>query len=1307
MKWMRIILWIPAVFVALVVGLVGIAVLLVQISPWIRRDILGKVERDVAKSSGAHVEIRDFKLDLPRFGLKLFGVVVHGPEGQSATPLLHIEQIVFDIKLSSAFQRQVHLRNLVIHRPVVHVSMARLSGGNLPQPKVDVGAGMTTIFNLAIQKCIVDGGEVHFSDVKRQLEAEVYNLQLAGQLNGAMELYHGDLSYSKGIIRYDGYAPVVHELQASFIVTPAKITLERLEVVGRQSRIMAYGVLSSFSSPVAQGAYDVQFSATDLAVILKNAPLTGGVAHLTGSLTYYSRNNRSFVQNARLSGNLTSPILKLRLPTGRMEVRDVRANYELADGNLKIQKIGAQVFGGSLNASLIIREIAGASHSTLQSHLRDISVEQLVRAAQQFRVPEARLTGKISADADATWGRTIANVVVHSAATLTGAMGLNLLVGLVHADYAANHEIALHDSYIRTPDTSITLDGKVAPYSRLQVALRSSNIHELELLAANVRTAISGKPQRKLDLYGTASFNGSVTGLVTAPQLRGNLEVHNQRISGTSWKLLRANIDANPSAFSLSNGYLEGVPRGKINFSVRTGLNDWVYTPTDPINVEISASQIALSDVVRLADLRYPVSGNLSANASVYGSQLHPVGYGEISLADGKILSEPIQNLNLGFRGDDTGVHASIIARLLAGTAQAEVTLDPETRKYLAHVQANKIHLEGLEALKRRNQSFVGLVSLVANGNGVISSPELTAKVEVSQLQVHEQMIPDLTLEASLHNRVAEISLHSDVEPALVKGYGTVESKPPFLADLHLDTGRFSFQPILAIYAPDLVGAMRAQTELHASLRGGLQSTKYLEAHLDIPVLTVSYRDFQLSATNVVRMDYRNGVLDLKHVSVQGTGVDLQIQATVPMNNPGTAEYLLEGTVDLSVAQLLQPELKCTGQIQFDLNSRKRIPGSDFDGELRLVNTSIHNGAIPLGLDSANGVLGIGRTRVEVKSFQAQAGGGTVTAKGGITFRPAMQVDLRLSGSSMRLRYPKGVRAILESNLTLIGDKQTATLGGTVEVQSLSLTPDLDLTGLLNQFSEQDYSSSPSRLAQHVRLDVTIESAPQVDVVSTRMSFRGNAHLQLLGTAAEPIVQGRANLNGGDLFIGGNRYVMQDGSIDFLNPLRTEPVVNVRVKTKIDQYVINLKIEGPIERLNTTYTSQPLLPAVDIINLLAFGKTTEATGDNPLNALNLGAQSALVQGLGNALSSRVTEFVGLSYFSINPVVGGSNQEAGARVVLQHRVTSNLVVTYSSDVTSTQRQSIQLEYTFKSRWSVNAARNQNGGFGASALFHTSF
>ena len=63
--------------------------------------------------------------------------------------------------------------------------------------------------------------------------------------------------------------------------------------------------------------------------------------------------------------------------------------------------------------------------------------------------------------------------------------------------------------------------------------------------------------------------------------------------------------------------------------------------------------------------------------------------------------------------------------------------------------------------------------------------------------------------------------------------------------------------------------------------------------------------------------------------------------------------------------------------------------------------------------------------------------------------------------------------------------------------------------------------------------------------------------------------------------------------ITFDNPNETHPVLNVSVSTTVEQYNLTLTLRGPLDKLTTSYVSDPPLATADIINLIARGKTTQ------------------------------------------------------------------------------------------------------------------
>jgi translocation and assembly module TamB len=104
----------------------------------------------------------------------------------------------------------------------------------------------------------------------------------------------------------------------------------------------------------------------------------------------------------------------------------------------------------------------------------------------------------------------------------------------------------------------------------------------------------------------------------------------------------------------------------------------------------------------------------------------------------------------------------------------------------------------------------------------------------------------------------------------------------------------------------------------------------------------------------------------------------------------------------------------------------------------------------------------------------------------------------------------------------------------------------------------------------------------------------------------------------------GNQYTIARGDINFANPFRLDPVLNVEATTTIRQYEVTLDFTGPASRLTLAYRSDPPLPSSDIIELLALGQTGEesaartATGQNA----GVGASALLSEAISSQLGGR-------------------------------------------------------------------------------------
>jgi translocation and assembly module TamB len=417
---------------------------------------------------------------------------------------------------------------------------------------------------------------------------------------------------------------------------------------------------------------------------------------------------------------------------------------------------------------------------------------------------------------------------------------------------------------------------------------------------------------------------------------------------------------------------------------------------------------------------------------------------------------------------------------------------------------------------------------------------------------------------------------------------------------------------------------------------------------------------------------------------------------------------MLVGTVNMQLAQLFDPDIRSAGQLRFNIDSHGPASGSNFAGQINIVDASFASSDLPLGLEHCNGALTLTKDRLNISSFKGEIGGGTVTAQGGVAYRPSIQFDLGLSLQGARILYPQGMRENVNANLRLSGTTDAAVLGGAVHLSDLSFTPGFDLSSFAGQFGS-GVAAPPSRgLAQNIQLNVALDSSSGINLTSRALSLGGTANLQLRGTAADPVVLGRVNLTEGDIILNGNRFVLNGGTIQFVNPSETQPVVNVSLTTSIQQYNIDLRFQGPVDKMRTQYSSDPALPNADIINLLAFGQTTEASNAAATPA-NQAAESLVASQVSSQLTSRVSRIAGISQLSISPVLAGSSSAGppGANITIQQRVTGNLFVTFSTNVASTQSQTIQGQYQVSPRVALSATRDPNGGFALDTLIKKSW
>jgi autotransporter translocation and assembly factor TamB len=1316
-----------AIIILAIIVLIGGAWVLVHTPP-VNRFLLAKITQKAESSLGSTVRIGSMSLTWTRLGVNLHDVVIFGRSGPAQPPFFSVHRAAAQIDFLPLFRQKFHLAFISLDQPVIHFLVDENGDSNMPHPpsKNPNSSTMRTLLNLEVRKFTLQSGELDLRDQKIPLSAELHDLRSKIGVDAADQAYSGSLQYRQGTISSDTLAPVQHSLQASFTLTDSAFDLHPLSIHFGGSYLSAEGQLTDFSSPHIDGRYSADVLTNDIADALhKSLPVSGKLA-TAGKFVYHHTPGATVMDTLEVTGDFRSKALAIQYRQVASNMRSLQGYYSLERGNLHVWKVAAQALGGSLSANLEMAHVASHPLSHMNINLRGASLSTLDQFAKtQIRsMQRIRLLGVTNISVSAV-ASSMRDFQAHALVEIRNPShqlprGAEIpLAGRIDLSYDAARDLAtFRPSSLQIGATQFALAGTVSSNAQLNVRATTTDLHQLSAFAIGVarrfrpsesNTRTSATSASLYGLNGALQFTGAVSGHVRSPRVKGRLAAQNLQVDGTSWHSLQVRLALNSSQAAFHNGILENGPHNQITFDGQVGLQQWSLTARSKIQLRGSMQGISLAEVGRVAGKHYPISGFLAANVNVSGSQSKLNGAGHFQITKASLWNQQIKSLggNLQFAGRSIGV--TVKAQMPAGNISAKLAYAFNTKIYQASVRTPGLNLGQIQLAKLQKFGVSGTIKGSASGHGTLQRPSATAMFQVVNFQVRGQSISQAQAHFELNGRQATFSITASKAQTQARLAGNIELSGRYPIHATLDVPSLAIGPLLASYFPS-AGQVRGQTALHATANGPLKNIAALNAQVDVPKFSIAYQSVHLELARPLKVDYADGIATVNPTELTGTGTDLKIQGRIPVKNSGTpASLAINGAVNLAALQSFGPSVQSSGRIEINIaaKGRMRALASGMQGQIRVVNASFFTASSPVGLENWNAVFQLTGERIDIRQFQAQIGGGTLSAQGSIGFGKATSFNLSFQGNRMRILYPQGIRSVLTANLQFNGTTAASQLSGQVRLDELSFTQQFDVATLMTGFSGSSGISSASPFMQHMKLNVSLQSTRELQLASSQVSMAGSANLNVIGTAVDPVILGRVALTGGDIFFMGKRYQVQSGTISFANPVQTEPVVNMYVETTVRQYDITLNFVGPIQRLRTNYTSVPPLSPSDIINLLAFGKTTEEAAAAGSTPASVGAESVLAQSVGSQISGKLQNLTGLSQLTISPTAGSNQSGPGAQIAVQEQVTGSLLLTFSTDVTATQDTAVQLQYSAAKHLTVSVLRDQNGGYAVDIRVRKSF
>jgi translocation and assembly module TamB len=443
-------------------------------------------------------------------------------------------------------------------------------------------------------------------------------------------------------------------------------------------------------------------------------------------------------------------------------------------------------------------------------------------------------------------------------------------------------------------------------------------------------------------------------------------------------------------------------------------------------------------------------------------------------------------------------------------------------------------------------------------------------------------------------------------------------------------------------------------------------------------------------------------------VTFQGTDTNLQVGGSVGFTGQRNVNLKLNGAMDLRLLDGFAPGLETQGKAQIDASFEGTLDRPRITGKVHVEQASARATDFPTGLSAMKGDIIFDASRAFFQGMTAEVGGGVLHLTGSVSYADSpIRYDVNVQTDRVRVRYPEGMSWSVGGTLRLTGTPDAGLLSGRVVVERVNFTQGVESAATL--FSGQGGISGPasgSAFLRNLQFDITGQSAPDARMEWPGAELEADADVRVRGTWEHPILLGHVHILSGDLFFAGNRYSVSRGDINFADPFRLDPVMNVEATTTIQQYEITLDFTGPASKLALSYRSDPPLPGNDIITLLAIGQTSAEGSSRSVGtaqSTNSGATALLSEAISSQLGGRLERLFGITRFRVDPgltTLGATatDQNPAARVTVEQQVSRNLTITYVSNVGSTQQQVIQVEYNINRTLSLVALRDYNGTFG---------
>lgn len=521
--------------------------------------------------------------------------------------------------------------------------------------------------------------------------------------------------------------------------------------------------------------------------------------------------------------------------------------------------------------------------------------------------------------------------------------------------------------------------------------------------------------------------------------------------------------------------------------------------------------------------------------------------------------------------------------------------------------------VEGLEEI-----SAAGAIDLAIHAAGTLDAPRVDATLAITDASAAIPGVPAITdgrARAAFRDGLLTIAeFGATWQGAQLTGMGTVpvtllgDSVPdtylrtlPALPDraraaVRLDgiTARLAAPFVDA----ETLGQIAASAAAAVIVEATSLELDGIRADVTFDRASLAMAGIPLEQERPTKLRLAGGRLDVVDWTWSGAGNRLSITggATLAGSAP-EVQATLAGSLDLRMLGAVSRDFGSGGRADFDIRATGPLDDPAIVGEIELRDGELAIRDPRMAVTELTGKVTLTPDRIRLVDLRASANGGTLQMSGDVRLDALVPTggSISLVGRGLALEAVDNLRSEIDLDLTLMVSGTVPELTGKVTVLRGSYRAPISLTGQLLSGVEvvPAVTAEPTSI-DRMRLSVSVVSQEGILLDNNYGRLEVGTDLRVVGTAALPAVTGRLVIGeGGAVFLAGQTWTLERGTVDFTNATRIEPIVDLLLTTRVQRYEIQLAVSGTPETLEANLSAAGGLSQADAVSLLLTGQVAD------------------------------------------------------------------------------------------------------------------